>query len=54
MGSTEENHDAEISVPDFSFDEWANELGLKRPITQELRKEDWSPKKLFHSWNLKT
>ena len=35
MGSTEENHDAEISVPEFSFDEWANELGLKRPITQE-------------------
>ena len=40
MGSTDENNDAEISVPEFSFDEWATELGLKRPITQELRKEE--------------
>ena len=30
MGSTEENNDAEISVPKFSFDERAYELRLKR------------------------
>ena len=53
MGSTEENHDAEISVPEFSFDEWANELGLKRPITQELRKEELVTKEALSLVELK-
>ena len=53
MGSTEENHDTEISVPEFSFDEWANELGLKRPITQELRKEELVTKEALSLVELK-
>ena len=53
MGSTEENYDAEISVPEFSFDEWANELGLKRPITQKLRKKELVTKEALSLVDLK-
>ena len=52
-GSTKENNDVEICVPKFSFDEWANELGLKGLITQELRKEELVTKEALSLVELK-
>ena len=40
-------------MPKFSFDEWANELGLKGLITQELRKEELATKEALSLLELK-
>ena len=40
MSGSDDSVEAEVSAPGFVFDDWVNELGLKCPITHELRKEE--------------
>ena len=40
MSGFDDSVEAEINAPGFAFDDWVNELGLKRSIAQELRKEE--------------